>query len=821
VLVLSISRVALGGEDYYLATAGGGRDHFEGLVEASGLWLGTATARLGLVGNAEPLAVRQLLRGLNPLTRELLLQEPGRRQVAAYDCTFSVPKSVSLLYAFSPDANVTEQIRLAHEGAVRASLRYLEEEAGVVRLPGVEARRVHSGELLAVGFLHRLSRAGDPHLHTHVLVANIVPDATSSGGRPLDATALFLECRTAGALYETHVRYELTQRLDVEWQPLDGRVWSDLKGLDRAVIRDFSQRSTQIEAGLEATGWQGGAARRAMAELTRPPKDLSHDYEDVIDGARERLWSAGVTETRLSGICYRRPPGMASPSPDADGWQEEALRRLGGRTVDGTFTIRDAIRARCATAPEGQPVSAVQADARALLGHDQVIARGARPARLQGGAAGSIPVGRLEATFTTLQIAAAEEAILSDARRLEADRPGAVTTVAYGPGERGEALASLSAATAFWRQEGRSVVGVAPGRWAAAALESACGIDTVVVPGVARDAVLRTSAELSGRSGRPAVAGVPIGPGSVVVVAEAHAYGPVALGDMMGSCVTAQASVVLVAPRSAVERRHVLADLAELGDRGLPRLLAGARNGMEVSPEPPERYVFGSVAVAVVPSLQVAEAEAAKLMAAARGPGAHGVDRGGAATPALLVAGDEALVGRLRCMPGVEAADVVHTRELTARLASCAPASPHLVVVGAAAVLRQGATAGAEVARSHVLVAPGIDASSPEGRGRAAEAARPRYLISLLGAPPATPIGRRAWREAAVEVEAYRERWRVTDVRQALGPAPLQQEGGERRLDAGQARERSVLARLAAEVRGLERERPGRELEPLGLGIGR
>jgi conjugative relaxase-like TrwC/TraI family protein len=813
--VLSISRVALGGEDYYLATAGDGLDHPEGLVEAPGLWLGTAAARLGLVGFAEPLAVRQLLRGVNPLTGEPLLEKPVRRRIGAYDCTFSVPKSVSLVYAFSADANVAEQIRLGHEEAVRASLRYLEQEAGVVRLHGVEARRVHSGELLAVGFLHRLSRAGDPHLHTHVLVANIVPEATSGGGRPLDATALFLHCRTAGALYETHLRYELTRRLGVEWQPLEGRVWSDLKGLDQSVIRGFSQRSTQIEAGLEAAGWQGAAARRAMAELTRPPKDLRRCYEDVVEEARERLWSAGVSASRLAGVCYRRPLGMTGATPDADRWQAEALRRLGGLTVDGTFTMRDAIRVRCVTAREGQPATTVLAEARALLRHDEVIVRGARPARLRGGAGGSIPVGRLEPTFTTPEIVAAEERITNGARRLEAERPGAVTTVAYGPGERIEALTSLSAATAVWRRQGQSVVGVAPGRWAAAALESACGIDTVVVPGVAREGVLRTALDRPGRPARPALAGVPIGPDSVIVVAEAHAYGPAALSDIMESCVTAQASIVIVAPQAAVERRHVLSDLAGLGDRGLPRRSAGAHNGIGVSSEPLERYVFASVEVAVVPSLLGAQAEAVKLLAAARRPDA----RVGTGVPALLVAGDTALVSRLRALPGVGESDVVHTKDLKARLVSCAPTAPHLVVVGGGAVLRQGATAGAEVRRSHVLVAPGIDAGSPEGRGRAAEGARPRYLISLLGAAPATPSGREAWRGAAVEAEAYRERWHVTDVRRALGAEPLQPDGGNR--DAAQARERSAVERLAIEVRGLERERPGRELEPPGLSLGR
>jgi hypothetical protein len=60
-------------------------------------------------------------------------------------------------------------------------------------------------------------------------------------------------------------------------------------------------------------------------------------------------------------------------------------------------------------------------------------------------------------------------------------------------------------------------------------------------------------------------------------------------------------------------------------------------------------------------------------------------------------------------------------------------------------------------------------------------------------------------------VEAYRERWQVTDPRRALGAELAQSASGER----------SAVERLAVEVRGLERGRPGRELEPPSLGLGR
>lgn len=826
--MLSICRVGAGGEDYYLATAGSGRDHAEGLVEAAGVWLGEGAAQLGLSGDAHAGAVRRLLRGGDPSSGEALLDDPARRRIAAFDCTFSVPKSVSLLQAFSPDEAVCEQVRLGHEAAVRASLGYLEHEAVAVRVPGVDGpRRRRTPELVGVGFLHRLSRAGDPHLHTHVLVGNLVLERSAGTCRPLDATGLFLECRTAGALYETHLRHELTTRLGVEWQPLEGRCWSDLKGLDSAVIRAFSRRSTQIEEAMAAEGWQGPAARRAMAELTRPRKDVGRSYEETIEGARFRLWRAGVSEGRLREVCHRigtpqqpRQPASTGSVPDEAlrgarvrgpdaAWQEDTLRWLPARTVDGTFTLRDVIRARCAAAPSGRTVAGVQEDARALLTDERVLVRGAHAMRLRGGATGSIPLGGTEAVYTTREIVAAEDGLLRLARAMEAARPSSLMVIGYGPGKRFEALDALSAANAAWREHGHRVVATAPGRWAAAGIESSCGIDSIVVPALAPDS--RWPSPTLGAPGR-ARSGVTIDPDSVVVVVDAHSYGPESLGAILRRCSEAAASVVLLVPARALEQRRLLGEVASIGRGQLPpqsRRLG--RDGLE--PATAEQHCFGLVEVTVVGSLGDARDEAVKCLLAVRA----GRSPTGQSRQALLVAGDEAIVSALRAMPGVEPADVAHTRELKSLLSKRAERSAaptHLVILGGASVLRQGATAAPDQRRSHIVVAPGMAASSREALGRAAEAARPRYLTSHLGAPPVALDERRAWRATAAVVEEYRHRWQIIDAASAFGPRSPASLRSPSRAGTDRAAELAAVERQAAEVRRPGRQRGGRERHP-------
>jgi hypothetical protein len=56
--------------------------------------------------------------------------------------------------------------------------------------------------------------------------------------------------------------------------------------------------------------------------------------------------------------------------------------------------------------------------------------------------------------------------------------------------------------------------------------------------------------------------------------------------------------------------------------------------------------------------------------------------------------------------------------------------------------------------------------------GLAVEADRPGYVLEALGPVPESTRGRRAWRQAAAEIELYRRTYGITDSERALGPQP-------------------------------------------------
>ena len=216
--MLSIAKLSPSGEAgrgvrYYIDHIANSRDdYYTGSGEAPGVWVGGGCRSLGLKYNVYAEDYLAVMEGSHPGTGEALVA-PVEDRLPGYDLTFSAPKSVSLLWAFGNE-RTAEIARAAHDHAVTEALKVAEEEACFVRR-GHAGRYVLQGEgLVAAAFRHRSSRAGDPHLHTHVVVANLVegPDGRFSApdGRPLYVWAAAL-----GAVYRAHLRSDMARRLEL------------------------------------------------------------------------------------------------------------------------------------------------------------------------------------------------------------------------------------------------------------------------------------------------------------------------------------------------------------------------------------------------------------------------------------------------------------------------------------------------------------------------------------------------------------------------------------------------------------------------------
>ena len=127
---------------------------------------------LGLEGRVSAEQFNALIAGADPRDPSRRLRDGQEPKVAALDLTFSAPKSVSVLFAIAGE-EVAGELVAAHEAAVRAAVGWLEDTAVQVRR-GAQGRVRLPGEgLIAAAYRHRMSRALDPQLHTHVVAANL------------------------------------------------------------------------------------------------------------------------------------------------------------------------------------------------------------------------------------------------------------------------------------------------------------------------------------------------------------------------------------------------------------------------------------------------------------------------------------------------------------------------------------------------------------------------------------------------------------------------------------------------------------------------
>jgi conjugative relaxase-like TrwC/TraI family protein len=90
--------------------------------------------------------------------------------------------------------------------------------------------------------------------------------------------------------------------------------------------------------------------------------------------------------------------------------------------------------------------------------------------------------------------------------------------------------------------------------------------------------------------------------------------------------------------------------------------------------------------------------------------------------------------------------------------------------------------------------------------GLAVEADRPGYVLEALGPVPASTRGRRAWRQAAAEIEQHRSTYHITDPERALGPEC--HDPGQR---ADRQRARTAIERAQAKQRAAD---PSRDTQP-------
>ncbi len=261
---------------------------------------------------------------------------PSRSAVAGYDLTFTVPKSASVLWALG-DEPVRVAVASAHRDAIDAVLKLIEDRYLHTRIGAQSCAQVPAQGLIAAAFDHFDSRAGDPHLHTHVVIANKVqgPDGK---WRSVDGQEFY---RATVALSETYIDLfvdNLTQQLPVGWSwrdrgPRRSPVY-EIDGITDELLATFSQRSVQIGTALD---------------------DMLADFTSTHGREPSRT---DVLRLRQQATLATRPDKHVRPLADMrDSWRSTATAATGKHPEQ---IVADAVQAATAEDPDRVTVELVE-----------------------------------------------------------------------------------------------------------------------------------------------------------------------------------------------------------------------------------------------------------------------------------------------------------------------------------------------------------------------------------------------------------------------------------------------------------------------------
>lgn len=259
-------------------------DYYQNGGEPPGQWLGQGCQGLGLAGQVQAEAYRRLFSGFDPAEGSPLVQNAGAdNRRAGWDFCFSAPKSVSTVWS-QGDQATRQQIQAAQQKAVAAALAHLENYAVARRgHGGAEAERCN---IVAAAYEHSTSRAQDPQLHTHLLIANVVqrPDGTFG---TLEPREMYAHKMAAGAIFRAQLSREMQQLgFAVERDGDSFRICGSPKSLEK----EFSKRREAIEKVLAEKGLNSAKAAEIAALDTREKKGLrprSELFEEWQAAGRE------------------------------------------------------------------------------------------------------------------------------------------------------------------------------------------------------------------------------------------------------------------------------------------------------------------------------------------------------------------------------------------------------------------------------------------------------------------------------------------------------------------------------------------------------
>ena len=272
-------------------------------------WGGASAEEAGVSGEVTKSDLGKILNG-QLASGEKVADYQGRRP--GYDLTFSAPKSVSIMALVAGDKRILGEDG-AHTKAVRATMAWIEKNLAETR-KDVDGKKVpvKTDNLIYALVQHDTSRALDPQLHVHALVANLTkgPDGK---WQALHADKIWSNNTVIGSVYHAFLRAEM-EKLGYQLETRGKHGTFEVVGVPKDVMEVNSQRRAEI---LKAAATLGIASPKGLDRVTvntRDPKLTLEDRDKMIADWQEKAASYGFDGKAMIAAAMR-----ASAAPENTG----------------------------------------------------------------------------------------------------------------------------------------------------------------------------------------------------------------------------------------------------------------------------------------------------------------------------------------------------------------------------------------------------------------------------------------------------------------------------------------------------------------------
>jgi conjugative relaxase-like TrwC/TraI family protein len=322
-----------------------------------GEWQGRLASSFGLSGEVTAQEFSRLTQGQHPQTEVQMVRHREAVEYknadaktvkavehrAAWDATFSAPKSVSLTALVGGD----DRVREAHSAAVTVALTELERYTQA-RIGGNHPAET-TGKFIAAKFEHDTARPVDgyaaPQLHTHAVIFNVT-ERKDGSTRALQDRSFFQSKQFATAVYQSELFYRLR---GLGYEIETGKSGApEIKGYTQAYLDASSLRSQQIKDEMAKKGVSGPRAAQIAAHSTRDKKQ-NLTREAVLEAHRSVAADYGqqpqtvVAQARERARTQQRNPDKGVRAQEALTYARDSLFEREA-VAEERLIFRDALR---------------------------------------------------------------------------------------------------------------------------------------------------------------------------------------------------------------------------------------------------------------------------------------------------------------------------------------------------------------------------------------------------------------------------------------------------------------------------------------------